>query len=272
MATSAVLEKRSEKLDVRVSPTAKSKLQAAAMASHRTVSDFVLDSALSRAEETLADRRIFPLEDDKWEMFLAALDAPPRQMPRMRALLQDYGYSGLDIHSEHHDSAAEEAWIESREGFERAGFTGFSTVLQLRASNCAEVPDKAGVYLVLKPEPAEPHEFLSRNPGGHYRGDPTVSESLLREKWVDNASLLYVGMAKSLRSRWQLRLQFIEGRKVRARGGRYLWQLKDHAKLIVCWKATGNLSPRLVEGESQEIAFCQFGSITLAKSGDVFAR
>ena len=54
MATQPIeTERRTEKLDVRVSPTAKAKLQAAASAVHRSMSDFVMESALARAEETL---------------------------------------------------------------------------------------------------------------------------------------------------------------------------------------------------------------------------
>ncbi|WP_058556665.1 DUF1778 domain-containing protein [Thiohalocapsa sp. ML1] len=73
---------RSEKLDLRLTPAAKRTLQAAAAAARRSVSDFVLDSALSRAEETLADRRLFGLDAERWEAFLAALDAPPRPLTR----------------------------------------------------------------------------------------------------------------------------------------------------------------------------------------------
>lgn len=82
-------ERRTEKLDLRVSPSAKAKLQAAASAAQRSVSDFVLESALERAEETLADRRVFGLNAEKWAEFQAALDAPPRSLPRLQALLDE---------------------------------------------------------------------------------------------------------------------------------------------------------------------------------------
>lgn len=82
-------ERRTEKLDVRVSRAAKAKLQAAASASHRTMSDFVMESALSRAEEMLAERRIFVLSSEKWSEFQKALDAPPRELPRLKALLNE---------------------------------------------------------------------------------------------------------------------------------------------------------------------------------------
>jgi len=91
-ANPIVTERRTEKLDVRVSPAAKAKLQAAASAAHRSVSDFVMESALSRAEEALADRRIFGLDADKWAAFQAALDAPARSLPRLQALLDEPGF------------------------------------------------------------------------------------------------------------------------------------------------------------------------------------
>jgi uncharacterized protein (DUF1778 family) len=93
MATQPIpTERRTEKLDVRVSPSAKAKLQAAASDAHRSVSDFVLESALSRAEEALADRRIFGLDAEKWAAFQAALDAPARPLPRLQALLDEPGF------------------------------------------------------------------------------------------------------------------------------------------------------------------------------------
>jgi uncharacterized protein (DUF1778 family) len=90
--TAAATERRTEKLDLRVSPAAKAKLQAAASATHRSVTDFVMDSALSRAEETLADRRFFGLDADKWTAFQTALDAPARSLPRLQSLLQKPGF------------------------------------------------------------------------------------------------------------------------------------------------------------------------------------
>lgn len=93
MATQPIQpERRTEKLDLRVSPTAKAKLQLAASATHRSMSDFVMESALSRAEEALADRRTFGLDAEKWAAFHVALDAPPHPLPRLRALLDEPGF------------------------------------------------------------------------------------------------------------------------------------------------------------------------------------
>lgn len=82
-----VAKARTEKLDLRLSPEAKQTLHAAAIAAHRSVSEFVLDSALAQANETLADRQRFGLTATQWEAFTEALDAPVRDLPRLRRLL-----------------------------------------------------------------------------------------------------------------------------------------------------------------------------------------
>jgi uncharacterized protein (DUF1778 family) len=78
---------RSEKLDLRLTPAAKQKLYSAAAAAHRSVSDFVLESAL--ADETLADRQHFGLDAEQWGAFMSALDAPPRRHARIERLLNE---------------------------------------------------------------------------------------------------------------------------------------------------------------------------------------
>ncbi len=69
-----------------MTPAAKRTLRRAAAVSNKTVSEF-LDSSLSAAFETLADRRVFQLDEVQWAAFMAALDTPPRDNPRLRKLL-----------------------------------------------------------------------------------------------------------------------------------------------------------------------------------------
>jgi uncharacterized protein (DUF1778 family) len=83
---------RSEKLDLRLTHKAKQTLQEAAAASNRSVSEFVLESALARADEALANRRTFVLDALHWKAFMAALDAPPRSLPSLERLLKEPGF------------------------------------------------------------------------------------------------------------------------------------------------------------------------------------
>jgi uncharacterized protein (DUF1778 family) len=80
---------RTEKLDLRLSRASKRTLQAAAAAERKSVSEFVLDTALSEAEERLADRRVFILDGKSWNAFVAALDTPPRRHVRLERLFQE---------------------------------------------------------------------------------------------------------------------------------------------------------------------------------------
>jgi uncharacterized protein (DUF1778 family) len=80
---------RSEKIDIRITPDAKTILQEAARERHTTISQFVLDTALSAASEVLAERNRIGLNAAQWTLFMQALDAPPRRHPRMERLLNE---------------------------------------------------------------------------------------------------------------------------------------------------------------------------------------
>ncbi len=80
---------RTTKLDLRLSIDAKARLSAAAEAKHQSVSQFVLESALGRADEALAGRHRFSLDGERWAAFMAALDAPPRNLPRLERLFRE---------------------------------------------------------------------------------------------------------------------------------------------------------------------------------------
>jgi uncharacterized protein (DUF1778 family) len=83
--------KRTEKLDLRLTPEDKRALQEAAAADRRSVSDFVLVSALARARELAADRTVFKLNGAEWNAFQEALNAPYEPSPRLTELLRSPG-------------------------------------------------------------------------------------------------------------------------------------------------------------------------------------
>lgn len=79
---------KTQRVDLRISPAAKQLLLAAAQAQDKTLSEFLLDSGLASAAETVAERRLFLLDDAKWAEFQMALDAPARPRPRLARLMQ----------------------------------------------------------------------------------------------------------------------------------------------------------------------------------------
>lgn len=76
-----------DRLELRLTPGAKSMLKRAAAVEKKTMSAFVLDKGLEAAAETLADRREFRLSAKEYDAFVAALDAPVKPRPRLTKLL-----------------------------------------------------------------------------------------------------------------------------------------------------------------------------------------
>jgi uncharacterized protein (DUF1778 family) len=73
----------------RLTAAAKRTLDAAAAAAglaRRSVGDRVPESALTRAEGILAERRRFGPDAEPWAPFMAALGARPRPLPRLESL------------------------------------------------------------------------------------------------------------------------------------------------------------------------------------------
>lgn len=78
---------RSERVDLRMTRTAKRTLQQAAAVRNKTLTEFLLDTGLNAAFDTLADRRVFQLDAKRWDAFMAALAEPPKNNPRLRKLI-----------------------------------------------------------------------------------------------------------------------------------------------------------------------------------------
>lgn len=91
MAT-AEREMKTERLSLRASPRERDVIAEAAEADHKDVSSFMLEAALLTAQRTLADRRLFSLDDDRWNQFVQALDRPVTPLsekPRLEKLLRE---------------------------------------------------------------------------------------------------------------------------------------------------------------------------------------
>lgn len=88
---SAITPAKTERIDVRASSPVKQLLQEAARASHKSVSEFLLDAGVTAAALTLADRRQFVLGPAQWQAFQEALDRPVQRKPRLERLLQTPG-------------------------------------------------------------------------------------------------------------------------------------------------------------------------------------
>jgi len=79
---------RNARLGIRIDEGDKALLAEAAALEHMTITGFVLDAARGRAERVLAEHRVIRVSAEAYDAFVAALEAPPKPKPRLRALLQ----------------------------------------------------------------------------------------------------------------------------------------------------------------------------------------
>jgi len=77
---------KSERLALRIAATDKAKLTRAAALQRRSVTEFVLASSREAADHVLGEQTQFLLPQAKHRAFLAALDAPARDLPQLRRL------------------------------------------------------------------------------------------------------------------------------------------------------------------------------------------
>ncbi len=135
--------------------------------------------------------------------------------------------------------------LDDLESKRAAGFSGFISIRELRASKLLDVPNKMGVYLVLRLA-AEAPVFLDRSPAGHFKGEePVVPVEELQRNWVSGTPLMYVGKAGGPAE--DATLQSRLGQYLAFGVGRLIWQLADAEDLVVCWKSTPTEVPREVE-------------------------
>jgi uncharacterized protein (DUF1778 family) len=61
-------------------------LRRAAEVAHKSLTDFVLESACQAAEQTLLDQRLFVVPGDRYQAMLDLLDRPAQDNPGIRDL------------------------------------------------------------------------------------------------------------------------------------------------------------------------------------------
>lgn len=141
------------------------------------------------------------------------------------------------------------------------GFVGFVPLVEVKPE---AVPSSPGVYVVLRVSESGP-EFLEKNEAWPFRGDPTVAQSVLAGAWVRGVPVVYIGQAKTLRSRIGAYRRHGTGGHSKHWGGRYVWQLADNRELLICWRPCAeDEDPGTVEAALIADFRNQYGSLPFA--------
>jgi uncharacterized protein (DUF1778 family) len=77
---------RSARLGLRATPDQERMLRRAADAAHKSLTDFVLESACQAAEQTLIDQRLFDVSGDRAQSLMDLLERPAQDNPGLRDL------------------------------------------------------------------------------------------------------------------------------------------------------------------------------------------
>jgi uncharacterized protein (DUF1778 family) len=78
---------RDAAINLRALPEQRDLIDQAASALGKNRSDFMLEAACERAQSVLLDQVFFRLDADKFEQFVALLDAPPKPNPGLERLM-----------------------------------------------------------------------------------------------------------------------------------------------------------------------------------------
>ena len=68
---------RQERISIRLSPQSKRKLERAAAYADKTLTDFVVDVALQKADAVVREHEVISLDAEEWERFRELLLNPP---------------------------------------------------------------------------------------------------------------------------------------------------------------------------------------------------
>jgi len=86
MATPPSSATRSARLGLRATPEQEAVLRRAAEVAHKSLTDFVLDSACQAAEQTLLDQRLFMVSGSQYQTLLDLLEQPEQVSEELRDL------------------------------------------------------------------------------------------------------------------------------------------------------------------------------------------
>jgi uncharacterized protein (DUF1778 family) len=72
---------------MKADPEVRNLIDRAAKLLHQNRTEFVLETVIQRAEEVILNQQLITVDEARYERFVAALDDPPAENPRLQRLL-----------------------------------------------------------------------------------------------------------------------------------------------------------------------------------------
>ncbi len=156
----------------------------------------------------------------------------------------------------------------SVKGLKAAGFTGFRPIASLDINR---IPQRTGIFVIVQPEPAEPH-FLAKSTAGIFKKkNPTLPAQELAEQWVADAQVLFIGRAgpgsqgnRGLRRQIKEFVDFGLGKPPGQWDGRLIWQLAAAKSLLVAWVELPTQDLTAFQAKCQNEFVEQYGKLPFA--------
>lgn len=82
---------KDERVQLRLTQRQKATIQQASQIKQTSMTSFILEQSYQAALAVVANQQLFSLSDQAWDEFCAALEAPPKPLPRLQALLMEHG-------------------------------------------------------------------------------------------------------------------------------------------------------------------------------------
>ena len=120
------------------------------------------------------------------------------------------------------------------------GFAGFRSLNTLDTNR---IPQRQGLFAVLRPHGFEPRFLRTSTAGVFKKKNPSLPQEELAAEWVPEADILFIGKAspgskgnRGLRRQISEFVDFGNGLPPGHWDGRLIWQLAGAGKLLVAWK------------------------------------
>lgn len=89
---------KEEKIDIRIAREEKELINKAASIQSKSISGFVLETSIERAQEILSNQTEFHFDENRFRSFVEELNSEPQIIPEIQKIMKKESLFGKEIH------------------------------------------------------------------------------------------------------------------------------------------------------------------------------